>query len=389
MIKYDYVIIGAGIAGCSVAHFLKGENVLLIDRNEDVAFGASGAAGAFLSPLLGKKNKLKDLVSKSLEFSLKFYKELLKQENISKGILRIPKNNEDMQKFNEYKKHLDFDFKDEEEGIFFNIGTHLIPSEICKLLTENTEKKLSYEIKHIKYNDDNWLLNDEIQAKNLILCTGADIKLIKEKYFDIRAVWGQKIDILSTTCIDINYHKECSLSASIKQEETYNNKALYKISIGATHHRFTCDRDICNYCIESSNINKKHSNTYTNDMNKSDTKELLLKANDILELKDIKVHDVKIGARASSSDYFPMLGKLVDSEKTITMFPHLINGTHVKEDRFIDFPNLFVLNGLGGRGFVLSPYLAKNLVELIKNNIPLEEEVRVNRLFKRWVRKQK
>ncbi len=389
MIKYDYVIVGAGIAGCSVAHFLKGENVLLLDRNEDVAFGASGAAGAFLSPLLGKKNKLKDLVSSSLSFSVKFYEKLLNNKNISKGILRIPKNNEDIKKFKEYEKYIDFDFKQKEQGLFFDIGTHVIPSEICKLLSKNTKKKFSYEIKHIKYIDSNWHLNDEIQAKNLILCTGADTKLIKEKYFNIRAVWGQKIDILSTTCININYHKECSISASIKQEETYKEQTLYKNSIGATHHRFTCDKDICNYCIETSNINKKYSNTYTNIINKSDTKELLLKASDIIELKDIKVLDIKVGARASSSDYFPMLGKLVDSLKTISMFPHLKNGTHVKEDRFINFPNLFVLNGLGGRGFVLSPYLAKNLVSLIKDNIPLQEEVIVNRLFKRWVRKQR
>ena len=40
------------------------------DKNSDVAFGASGAAGAFLSPLLGIDNKFKSLVSKSLKFSI-------------------------------------------------------------------------------------------------------------------------------------------------------------------------------------------------------------------------------------------------------------------------------------------------------------------------------
>lgn len=47
--EFDYVIVGAGIAGCSLAHFLSkySQSVLLIDKNEDVAFGASGAAGAF------------------------------------------------------------------------------------------------------------------------------------------------------------------------------------------------------------------------------------------------------------------------------------------------------------------------------------------------------
>lgn len=74
--EFDYVIVGAGIAGCSLAHFLSkySKSVLLIDKNEDVAFGASGAAGAFLSPLLGKPNKFKDLVTNALSFSMNYYK---------------------------------------------------------------------------------------------------------------------------------------------------------------------------------------------------------------------------------------------------------------------------------------------------------------------------
>ena len=117
---YDYVIIGAGIAGCSTAHFLSkySDSILLIDRNSDVAHGASGAAGAFLSPLLGKPNKLKDLVSSALEFSTNFYKENIPLEINNCGVTRIPKNNEDEEKFRSYIPHMDFPFKEEEEGYF-------------------------------------------------------------------------------------------------------------------------------------------------------------------------------------------------------------------------------------------------------------------------------
>ena len=77
---YDYVIVGAGIAGCSTSYFLnekdKNLKILLIDRNSDVAVGASGTAGAFLSPLLGKPNKLKTLVNRALKFSTSLYKDI-------------------------------------------------------------------------------------------------------------------------------------------------------------------------------------------------------------------------------------------------------------------------------------------------------------------------
>ena len=72
---YDYIIIGAGISGCSVAYELSkySKNILLIDKLPNIASGASGAAGAFLSPLLGKPNNFKDLVTKSLRYSTKLY----------------------------------------------------------------------------------------------------------------------------------------------------------------------------------------------------------------------------------------------------------------------------------------------------------------------------
>ena len=45
---FDYIIVGAGISGCSVAFELSknNDNILLLDKLPDVAAGASGAAGA-------------------------------------------------------------------------------------------------------------------------------------------------------------------------------------------------------------------------------------------------------------------------------------------------------------------------------------------------------
>ena len=213
---------------------------------------------------------------------------------------------------------------------------------------------------------------------------GADIKHIKEEYFDIRGVWGQKIDVSTTTQTHINYHKECSVSKASKIE----GSDLYKVSIGATHHKFNCDKNICNYCIETANINDC-SKCYNNSIVNSDSVKLIALANDIIKLENVEVIDVKIGARASSNDYFPMIGKLVDSKKSIEKFPHLLNGTHIKNSMLETVNNLYVINGVGGRGFVLSPYLANELVEHIINDKQIEDNLSNHRLFKRWAKKQK
>ena len=380
--EFDYVIVGAGIAGCSLAHFLSkhSKSVLLIDKNEDVAFGASGAAGAFLSPLLGKPNKFKDLITKALNFSIDYYKENFPSEIINCGTCRIPKNVEDEEKFQSYIPYMDFEYEKYEDGYLFKIGSVVKSYEICKKLSINTEKLFNYEVNKIEKTNDFWVLNDEIKAKSLFLTTGADISLIKEKYMDIRAVWGQKIDISTTTSVDINYHKECSLSVS---------SGNGTVSIGATHNRFDDEKVESSYNLKLKNINKLEHNEYTNKIIQNDISILLKKANDIKTLNDVKVLDVKIGARASSVDYFPMVGKLVDSQKSFEKYPHLKNGFHIKNENLEMINNLYILNGVGGRGFVLSPYLAYVLVENIFNNQELEEEITNYRLFKRWAKKQK
>ncbi|MDY3203624.1 MAG: FAD-binding oxidoreductase [Arcobacter sp.] len=386
MKEFDYVVIGAGIAGCSLAHFLKNYSgsILLIDKNEDVAFGASGAAGAFLSPLLGKPNKFKDLVTKSLNFSINYYKEFFSDELINCGTCRIPKNQEDEEKFQSYTPFMDFEYEKFEEGYFFPIGSVVNPYGICTKLSKDVDKLFNFNVTKIERIEDFWLINSEIKAKNLFLTTGANISLIDEEYFDIRAVWGQKIDILTSSKIDINYHKECSLSKSKKIDEN-----RYLVSIGATHNRFNKDMKKSSYNLELANINKIEHNKETKEIIEADIQKLLKKAKDIKELKDIEVVDIKIGARASSVDYFPMVGKLVDSKKSIERFPHIKNGTHIKNENLIMKDNLFVLNGVGGRGFVLSLYLANQLVENIFNNKKLDDEITNYRLFSRWAKKQK
>lgn len=382
---YENIVVGAGIAGCSLSFLLKkySNSILLIDKNSDVAFGASGAAGAFLSPLLGKPNNFKDLITKALAYSVNFYKENFSQFTDNCGTCRIPKNQEDAQKFESYIPYMDFEYKKFEDGYLFEIGTVVNSYEICKELSKNIEKKLNFEVIKIEKIDDFWILNDEIKCKNLFLTTGADITLIEESYFNIRAVWGQKIDILSTSETKLNYHKECSLSKSKK----VLNKNL--ISIGATHNRFENDMADTSYNLNLKDTNQIEHNEKTKKIINQDIEKLLAFANDIKTLEDVEVIDIKIGARASSVDYFPLVGSFVNSKKSIEKFPHIKNGSFIKDENLIMYENLYVLNGVGGRGFVLSPYLSDLLVKSIYENEDLPLDITTPRMFKRWVKKTK
>lgn len=385
--QYDYIIVGAGIAGCSTAYFLSkySDSVLLVDRNCDLAQGASGAAGAFLSPLLGKPNKFKDLVTDALKFSTNFYLENIPTEITNCGVVRIPKNQEDRDKFETYIPFMDFSYEEMEDGYYFKVGSQVNSYNICKYLSQKVETLFKYEVVKIEKYENSWLINDELKAKNLILATGADISLIEEDYFNIRAVWGQKIDIFTSTQTTKNYHKDCSLSHSTPLKD----KNGYISSIGATHNRIECDLNVCNHCLKKQGLDNFSHDTYTNDLILDDTKKLISLANSIKTLENVELLDIKIGPRASSVDYFPMVGKLIDSKKTLDNFPHLVNGSFVKDKMLSQIENLYVLNGVGGRGYVLSPYLAYLLVESIVNKKEFQLDIQTHRLFKRWVKKYK
>ena len=379
---YDYVIIGAGIAGCSTAYFLSKHtnNILLIDKNDSVAGGASGAAGAFLSPLLGKNNAFKDLVTKALKFSTRFYKDNFSDCIINNGVLRIPKNDSDREKFKTYDHDFDFTIKD--DGYFFPIGSLIHSTKLCLNLTTNIQKLLGFNVDKIKFADNLWYINDKIKTKNLILCTGAYVDFLPS-YVQIRPVWGQRIVCKSSKKLIHNYHKECSVSISLDNTFDNDTKKPYLISIGATHHRLVLEKKCDDTLVFPNFSTCNHCPTGC----KEDTDKLLKLANDIIKIDDLEVIEAYGGARASSYDYFPIVGDLVDDELTLKEFPYLKNGTHVQSNRFTRHKNLFVLNGVGGRGFVLSPFLAKQLVEHIIGGKELEEDIKSERLFKRWVKK--
>jgi glycine/D-amino acid oxidase-like deaminating enzyme len=368
MHSYDYVIVGAGISGCCTAYELSkySDNILIIDKLNNKAQGASGAAGAFLSPLLGKPNQFKDLVSKSLKYSTDFYKQNFPEYIDNCGTTRIPQDNEDEIKFQSYIPFMDFEYEKENDGYHFKIGSVVDSFGMCNGILNSCKEKVKtqydFEISKLSYENEVWILNDTVTAKNIIITTGSDVDLINEFYLKMRAVWGMRIDISTTSSFTHNYHKACSISKSKKIDDTWN-----LVSIGATHHRIK-------ESIDDISFNED---------------ELLNKANDIQCLEDVQILNHYVGARACSADYFPIVGDIINSKKTLDVFPYLKHGTNVDEERFTKFKNCYILTGVGGRGFVLAPYLAKQLVENIINKKDIEESITINRLFKREVKRMK
>ncbi|MDR2905251.1 MAG: FAD-binding oxidoreductase [Helicobacteraceae bacterium] len=333
--RYDAIVIGAGIAGSCIAHFLA-ENKLkvLVIEKEKIACGASGAAGAFLSPMMGR-GRLVDFVNNSLIFALKFYKNIAADLLIDNGALRIVKSVEDRDQFFIDSRNSVLENSILENGVFFKEAGVIEAVKICERLLSNCDVIEKTKANAPKYINNEWIVNDKFSAKILIASIGFYEPILPVWWLNMRGVWGERLKIKPDFKIDHNYMGDVAISA------TFADGAA---AIGATHKRAKNDWEI----------------------DQRAKQDLLQKASDLIpQISNVKVLEIKGGMRPASIDYFPIAGNIINAHKTLAEFPEFPRGGHIKENEFSRYKNLFIFSAHGGRGFVTAPLTAKFLRDII------------------------
>jgi len=350
MKAFDFIVIGGGIAGLITAHLLREKNTLLIDK-KGILEGASKAAGAFLFPKISKKSFYTDFINEAILESFKFY-ENIGVDTHKKGVLLLPRDDRDIEKFKEYKKYITLPFEKMNNGFFFKDGGFIEVDEVREKIKVPFIKE---EVVFIKKEDEHWRVNGFL-TKNVILATGYE-NLIDIPYIKIRPVWGERIEIngewrVKNGKLDIFYHKNCSVA-----------KVGDRLRIGATHKRD------CLECRE----------------NEKEALELIEKATEIIDIEGYEIKDIKGGFRAGSVDFFPVVGEIIDVDKTLQNQPKIVKGEIPKKIEYIK--GLYIINGMGGRGFSNAIKCAK----ILKNHIEKKEnlgKIDTKRLFIKWARKE-
>ncbi len=368
---YDSVIIGAGIAGCSIALSLKlkGQRVLMVDRSKIAASGATGAAGAFLSPKVGKGASLQQLTNEAYIYAKDFYGSNFPQYFDQSGIARMAKDADDNVKFSIYEQYniskyknvseeffLHNGIKSNERGFWFEDAGVCDASAICQDISKRVKFK-QFDVKLLKKRDDKWVISDsehkEILADNVILATGYETKLVDILYMGIYGLWGSRGDYYTNLELDINVHKKISISRNINGV----------VKLAATHVR---SQNPCMIC---------------------DGKPLApleKQAVAMIDTNDFVIKEIFCGMRSESRDYFPLLGKIIDVAWVFDTYPNINKGV---KPILKHFDKLYIFNGVGGRGFVFSPLLAKWLSEFIVDNKEIDSRVNPDRLFLKWARR--
>ena len=364
---YNTIVIGAGIAGCCVAHFLhkKGVAVLVIDRSSITASGGSGAAGAFVSPKIGKGSPLQQLTNEAYLFAKDFYHDNFTEYFHQTGVIRMPKDKVDADKFAEYKAYNDIPYKNLSSDALDDMGINGLDSflfdeagvcdapKLCRAILSTLPHK-QYLVSDLIQSDGYWQVG-EYRAKNIVLATGYENSLVDMRYMGVKGTWGSRGDYRSNLRLDISMHQSISVSANIKGI----------IKLGATHNK---SKEPCMMC---------KGNPLAG---------LFETASNMVDTSDFELMETFCGMRSGSKDYFPLVGEVIDVATMFSLYPKITSGCKIKEP-IKKLENLYICNGLGGRGFVFAPLMGKILSELIVEDKKIDERVNPDRLFLKWCRK--
>jgi len=369
--SYDTIVIGAGIAGCCTAFALqqKGQKVLLVDRSGSAATGGSGAAGAFVSPKIGKGGPLQQLTNEAFLFAKDFYLKHFPDYFHQTGVIRMPKDTEDAKKFSVYEQYNDTNcqwltpvqlqalgIKEEHSSFLFEEAGVCDAPELCNAILQQIPFK-QLDVQELQYDGIQWyLLNAQrsvLSAQHIVLSLGYENTLFDMRYMGVRGTWGSRGDYYSTLKLHVSMHKSISVSANVNGI----------IKLGATHVKA---KDPCVVC------------------DGKPLKSLEEKAADMVDTSDFKLKETFCGMRAGSKDYVPLAGKVVDVPYMLENYPAVLRGAKPPL-KYLE--NLYICNGVGGRGFVFSPLMAAWLSELIVEGREMDKRVDPDRLFLKWARK--
>ncbi|MDR2639094.1 MAG: FAD-dependent oxidoreductase, partial [Helicobacteraceae bacterium] len=321
-----------------------------------IASGASGAAGAFLSPMMGR-GALVDFVNNALDFTLDFYEKIAPDLLVKKGALRFPKHNENLEKFSQDSDLIKIPYEKRDGAVFFPNAGAIDAVKICERLLAKCVVFQGTKADRPRYPNGEWIIGDH-SSPILVVSTGAYQPLLPDWWLKKRGVWGERLRVKPSQPIALNYMGDIAISASFPDGLA---------AIGATHKRGAADWRIDYGAIET----------------------LLREATKLLPpIKEAEFLDILGGMRPSSSDYMPIAGLFPDAHKILSDFPKIPHGVSAPREEFAYYPNLYFFGAHGARGFVTAPYTARTLAEAIANGERGETLLEPSRFILRAFRKE-
>ena len=343
--RVDYIIVGLGLAGIAFAEELNKQKKSYVVF-EDNSQNSSLVAGGMYNPVVLKRFTSVWNAKEQLQIALPFYKELEKKFNSTYSykvdIYRIFKSVEEQNNwFLACDKIMLQDFmipkiiKNNNEWINapFNFGKLINTGriDVKKLVSDYRDLLINNNVfKHEKflynniefYND--YIVYNNLKSKKIVFCEGFGLK--ENPFFNYLPMREAKGELLT-------------IHAPNLKVDFLIKAAVFVLPIGGDMYK-----------VGATFNWKDKTKTPTNE----GKEELIIKLNSFINC-EYKIIDHTAGIRPTVSDRRPLVGK------------------HKKHKQ------LAILNGLGTRGVMIAPLMAKKLFQYIENEIPLDNEISIER----------
>ncbi|NPA03264.1 MAG: FAD-binding oxidoreductase [Epsilonproteobacteria bacterium] len=333
---YDFIVIGGGSAGVHTAYFLRsfGAKVALVEKSK-IGAGGSGAAGAFVTPRLGKGGAIQRWSNEAFKFAISFYDNF--PHFYKTQLLRLPKEKEDFSVFEPYLKEINYQ-RTNEGFLFLDAGVIKAKEHLEKLAKEIEVFLFTPTIK----KRGSYFEVGKLLGKEIILATGSELKL---PYVKVGQTSGIRFDLATSLTLPYSLHKKVSLSKEIDGVTI----------LGATHQR----------------PNRPQPPSF-----------LFEQAKEMVGEFNYKLVQMYCGVRSSVDDHLPIVGSLLELSK-------LKLPKSYKEIELSKLPKskIHIIGGLGGRGFVFGPFVGKMLSEYLLFDRKIPDELNLNRYLKRYVKR--
>ena len=347
MINHDYIIIGGGLAGKTLAFYLRenGRQVVLVDENHSSTSSKIGAG--IIHPVTGRRIVKTWMADTLIPFAKSFYTELEKNSGVKifypLPILEIfnsaKSRNDWITRSSEqgFEKYFSEEIKPEKFSGFFNClfggimlnGTGYVdlPSYLAclhgKLNSEGGIIEKTFLFDDLEVRDDFVLWND-IKASKIIFCEG--YSCVSNPFFKHIPFLPAKGEILKIFCEGL-------------PESFILNHGMFVLPLG-------------NHLFKSGSTyewNFENTDTSTEGKNK-----IIKFLDDLLKVKyEIVSHESAV--RPTIQDRRPVIG------------------LHPK------YNSTGIFNGLGTKGALLAPYFAKQFADFLCGSGNIDEEVNVSR----------
>ena len=373
----NIVIIGAGITGCSLAHFLAntGWDVTLLESQDDIASGGSGNPVAAIYPKFMLNDKAyNDFMLKSFMFTTAWidklglnkddYRfdgaiEILEEAYSHKLEINLSGGSVDQEKILTLidkpilKKYL---MNQDLSGLLFHRGGWVNPIALCRHLVNHSNIKILTNQKIISIEK----LNNEWTLKT------KDQKIFKSDHVAIcNAAYLNQFDLTQHLHTD----------AFRGQINWVNSTPFQMPSI------VICDEGYLAPLMQNKHIfgATYGMNDFNKDLRLSDTKK------NIASIKKIhrefhnyclaqKTISGRVSWRASTKDRKPYVGRVFNNE----LFKKMRVRELAQTDQLPWLDNLYVASGFGSRGFTFAPYCTFVLANLINKNLSKDDKETLN-----------